>query len=79
MKIRIRPLKYYWLNFKALLFRVPVWVRWPLRFILLGLYIALIFRVYSFFLHAFFPLFKEWTEFVLFLMAVMMATAKFKR
>lgn len=68
-----------WLSLKLFLARLPAWIKFPVRFVIFCLYICLIFRLYALFAYIFTPVFKEWTDFFMFLVAVSAAIVKLKR
>ena len=72
-------IKTAWSNLLLFLVRLPAWIKFPVRFVIFCLYIALIFKLYFFFSYIFTPVFKEWTDFFLFLVAISAAIVKFKR
>jgi len=72
-------LKIWWLGLRLFLVRLPAWIKFPARFVVFCLYIALIFKLYFLFSYIFTPVFKEWTDFFLFLVAMSAAIVKLKR
>lgn len=68
-------LKIYWLNLRLFLVRLPAWIKFPLHFFLLCLYICFLFRLYALFTLVFTPAFGEWVDFFLFLVAVSVVIA----
>jgi len=71
--------KLFWLNLKLFFVRIPAWIKFPLRFLLFCTYICFIFKLYSFFMLVFTPVFKEWTDFFLFMVAMSAAIVRLKR
>ena len=72
-------LKIWWLGLRLFLVRLPAWIKFPIRFVIFCLYIVLVFKLYFFFSYIFTPVFKEWTDFFLFMVALSAAIVKFKR
>ena len=74
-----QKLKIFWLTIKLFLTRLPAWIKYPTKLILVFLYICILSKIYAVFLTVFTPVFKEWTDFFIFLMAVTAVVMKSKR
>ena len=72
-------IKTAWSNLLLFLVRLPAWIKFPIRFVIFCLYIVLVFKLYFLFSYIFTPVFKEWTDFFLFMVALSAAIVKFKR
>ena len=67
------------LGIKLFFVRLPAWIKYPTKLILVFLYICFMSKIYAVFLAVFTPVFKEWTDFFIFLMAVTAVVMKPKR